>query len=61
MKDLMPDPEDLDQPLLSRSNEKQYEGGDYDVDDGDESSRASKGTATSIASAYRLLTPCVKV
>ncbi|XP_073101873.1 SPX domain-containing membrane protein OsI_17046 isoform X1 [Elaeis guineensis] len=51
------------QPMLlsSGSKEKQDEDGDQDFDDSEEASEESRGPATSIASAYRLLTPSVKV
>lgn len=50
----------LAQPLLVDANERQDEDGD-DCDDSEESSEESRRPATSIASAYRLLTPSVKV
>ncbi|XP_038982575.1 SPX domain-containing membrane protein OsI_17046-like isoform X2 [Phoenix dactylifera] len=49
------------QPLLLSSKEKQDEDGDQDFDDSEEASEESRRPATSIASAYRLLTPSVKV
>ncbi|EHA8586710.1 SPX domain-containing membrane protein [Cocos nucifera] len=51
------------QPMLLSpgSKEKQDEDGDQDFDDSEESFEESHGPATSIASAYRLLTPLVKV
>ncbi|KAJ8506101.1 hypothetical protein OPV22_006987 [Ensete ventricosum] len=51
----------LAQPLLISQNEKQDEDGDQDCDDREEASDESHSPATSIASAYRLLTPSVKV
>lgn len=51
----------LVQPLLVNSNEKQDEDGEQDLDDSEEASEESHRAATSIASAYRLLTPSVKV
>ncbi|XP_008803249.2 SPX domain-containing membrane protein OsI_17046-like [Phoenix dactylifera] len=51
----------LVQPLLINSNEKQDEDGEEDFEDSEEASEESHGPATSIASAYRLLTPSVKV
>ncbi|OAY82903.1 SPX domain-containing membrane protein Os02g45520, partial [Ananas comosus] len=50
----------LAQPLLVDANERQDEDGD-DCDDSEEASEESRRPATSIASAYRLLTPSVKV
>lgn len=49
----------LVQPLLLNSEEKKSEDGDYD--DSEEASEDSRLPANSIASAYRLLTPSVKV
>ncbi|KAG1354615.1 SPX domain-containing membrane protein [Cocos nucifera] len=51
----------LVQPLLINSKEKQDEDGEQDFDDSEESLEESHRPATSIASAYRLLTPSVKV
>ncbi|KAF9685771.1 hypothetical protein SADUNF_Sadunf03G0088800 [Salix dunnii] len=52
----------LKQPLLLNSEGKQeIEDGDGDFDGSDEASEESRGPATSIGSAYRLLTPSVKV
>ena len=51
----------LVQPLLVNSKEKQDEDGEQDFDDSEEASEESHRPATSIASAYRLLTPSVKV
>ncbi|URE04597.1 SPX domain-containing membrane protein [Musa troglodytarum] len=57
-----PDSENgLAQPLLISQNEKQDEHEDQDCDDREEASDESQSPATSIASAYRLLTPSVKV
>ncbi|CAL9100562.1 unnamed protein product [Musa acuminata var. zebrina] len=58
-----PDSENgLAQPLLISQNEKQDEDEDQDCDDREEASdESSHSPATSIASAYRLLTPSVKV
>ncbi|CAL9159617.1 unnamed protein product [Musa hybrid cultivar] len=57
-----PDSENgLAQPLLTSQNEKQDEDEDQDCDDREEASVESHSPATSIASAYRLLTPSVKV
>ncbi|XP_008812458.2 LOW QUALITY PROTEIN: SPX domain-containing membrane protein OsI_21475-like [Phoenix dactylifera] len=51
----------LVRPLLLSSENKQNEDGDQDYDDSEEASEDSHMPATSIASAYRLLTPSVKV
>jgi hypothetical protein len=53
----------LAQPLLKDSANKQNddEDDDDDVDDSEEAAEDSRKPATSIASAYRLLTPSVKV
>ena len=47
--------------LSPGSKEKQDEGGEQDFDDSEESFEESHRPATSIALAYRLLTPLVKV
>ena len=49
----------LAQPLLTDSVDKQNE--DEEVDDSEEAADDSRKPATSIGSAYRLLTPSVKV
>ncbi|KAG5249266.1 SPX domain-containing family protein [Salix suchowensis] len=50
------------QPLLLKSEDKQEtEDGDGEFDGSDEALKESRGPATSIGSAYRLLTPSVKV
>ncbi|KAJ6695535.1 INNER MEMBRANE TRANSPORT PROTEIN YAJR [Salix koriyanagi] len=50
------------QPLLLKSEDKQEtEDGDGEFDGSDEALEESRGPATSIGSAYRLLTPSVKV
>ncbi|XP_072966884.1 SPX domain-containing membrane protein OsI_21475-like [Typha angustifolia] len=51
----------LVQPLLLTSKNKQNEDEDQDCDDSEEASEDSRKPATSISSAYRLLTPSVKV
>ncbi|RWV84614.1 hypothetical protein GW17_00053659 [Ensete ventricosum] len=51
----------LVQPLLLSSKDKLDEDEDQDFEDSEESSEDSHKPATSIASAYRLLTPSVKV
>lgn len=52
----------LAQPLLLSSEDKQEdEDGDQDNDVSEEAPEESRGPATSIGSAYRLLTPSVKV
>ncbi|XP_019702499.2 SPX domain-containing membrane protein OsI_21475 isoform X2 [Elaeis guineensis] len=51
----------LVRPLLLSAENKQNEDGDQDYDDSEEASEDSHKPATSIASAYRLLTPSVKV
>ncbi|KAK1324504.1 hypothetical protein QJS10_CPA01g02530 [Acorus calamus] len=52
----------LRQPLiLSSEDKKQDEDGDQENDESEEASEESRKPATSIASAYRLLTPSVKV
>lgn len=50
----------LGQPLLMNSTEAQEDEGDHDCE-GSEISLEESQPATSIASAYRLLTPSVKV
>ena len=52
------------QPLLMNSNNKQQDGdgdGDEDCDDAGEDFKQLKKPVNSIVSAYRLLTPSVKV
>ncbi|GJN29776.1 hypothetical protein PR202_gb18095 [Eleusine coracana subsp. coracana] len=51
----------LAQPLLKDSPNKQNDDDDEDVDDSEEAAEDSRKPATSIGSAYRLLTPSVKV
>ncbi|KAL6861465.1 hypothetical protein ACP4OV_017165 [Aristida adscensionis] len=51
----------LAQPLLTDSGNKKDEDEDEDVDDSEEAPEDSRKPATSIGSAYRLLTPSVKV
>lgn len=52
----------LKQPLLISSEDKQEdEDGDQDCDESEEAVEDSRRPATSIGSAYRLLTPSVKV
>ncbi|XP_006655742.1 SPX domain-containing membrane protein OsI_21475 isoform X1 [Oryza brachyantha] len=51
----------LAQPLLRDSESKQEEDEDEEVDDSEEGAHDSRKPATSIGSAYRLLTPSVKV
>lgn len=51
----------LAQPLLLNSEEKKPEDGDEEYDDSEEAPEDSRQPANSIASAYRLLTPSVKV
>lgn len=51
----------LVQPLLLSSKDKLDEDEDQDFEDSEESSEDSHKPVTSIASAYRLLTPSVKV
>lgn len=51
----------LVQPLLLNSEEEKIEDGDEECDDSEEASEDSHRPANSIASAYRLLTPSVKV
>ncbi|XVF10686.1 hypothetical protein REPUB_Repub07fG0203900 [Reevesia pubescens] len=51
----------LKQPLLITSEEKQEEDEDPEGDGSEEASEESRRPATSITSAYRLLTPSVKV
>ncbi|KAL6606566.1 hypothetical protein ACP70R_042219 [Stipagrostis hirtigluma subsp. patula] len=51
----------LAQPLLTDSGNKQNEDEDEEVDDSEEAAEDSRKPATSIGSAYRLLTPSVKV
>lgn len=48
-------------PLLLNSQEKLDEDGDQEYDGSEEASNNSQRPTTSIASAYRLLTPSVKV
>lgn len=48
-------------PLLLNSEENHDEDGEQDYDESEEASEDSRGPATSVASAYRLLTPSVKV
>lgn len=49
------------QPLLRDTEKKQNDDEDEDVDDSEEAVEDSRKPATSIGSAYRLLTPSVKV
>lgn len=51
----------LGQPLLTDSVDKQNDDEDEEVDDSEEAAHDSRKPATSIGSAYRLLTPSVKV
>lgn len=51
----------LKHPLLITSEEKQDDDEDPEVDGSEEASEESHQPATSIGSAYRLLTPSVKV
>ncbi|XP_027189337.1 SPX domain-containing membrane protein At4g22990-like isoform X2 [Cicer arietinum] len=51
----------LKQPLMISSEDKGDEDGDQDYDDSEEVPEKSRLPATSIGSAYRLLTPSVKV
>jgi hypothetical protein len=51
----------LAQPLLMDSVDKQNEDEDEEVDESEEAADDSRKPATSIGSAYRLLTPSVKV
>ncbi|KAJ6843206.1 B3 domain-containing protein-like isoform X1 [Iris pallida] len=51
----------LAQPLLLNSKENPDEDGDQDYDDSEEASEDSHKAANSMGSAYRLLTPSVKV
>jgi len=51
----------LAQPLLTDSVDKQNDDEDEEVDDSEEAADDSRKPATSIGSAYRLLTPSVKV
>ncbi|KAL5212174.1 hypothetical protein ABZP36_023021 [Zizania latifolia] len=51
----------LAQPLLRDSENKQNEAEDEEVDDSEEAVHDSRKPATSIGSAYKLLTPSVKV
>ncbi|XP_020112889.1 SPX domain-containing membrane protein Os06g0129400-like isoform X1 [Ananas comosus] len=51
----------LAQPLLLSSEDKQNEDDDHDIDESEEASEDSRKPATSLRSAYRLLTPSVKV
>ncbi|CAN6223584.1 unnamed protein product [Urochloa humidicola] len=51
----------LAQPLLTDSENKQNGDEDDEIDDSEEASEDSRKPATSIGSAYRLLTPSVKV
>jgi hypothetical protein len=52
----------LKQPLLLSSEERRVtEDGDGEFDGSDEAPEEARGPATSIGSAYRLLTPSVKV
>ncbi|KAJ6802240.1 SPX domain-containing membrane protein-like [Iris pallida] len=51
----------LVQPLLSNSEREKIEDGDDEYDESEEPPEESRRPATSIASAYRLLTPSVKV
>ncbi|OEL35000.1 SPX domain-containing membrane protein [Dichanthelium oligosanthes] len=51
----------LAQPLLADSENKQNGDEDDEIDDSEEASEDSRKAATSIGSAYRLLTPSVKV
>lgn len=52
----------LKQPLLiSSDDKKEDEDGDQDIDESEEAPEETRRPATSIQSAYRLLTPSVKV
>lgn len=51
----------LQQPLLITSEDKVDEDADQDNDDSEEAPEESRQPATSIGSAYRLLTPSLKV
>lgn len=51
----------LKQPLLITSDDKVHEDIDQDYDDSEEAPEESRLPANSIGSAYRLLTPSVKV
>lgn len=51
----------LQQPLLITSEDKVDENADQDNDDSEEAPEESRRAAASIGSAYRLLTPSVKV
>lgn len=51
----------LMQHLLPSSEQKQNEDGDDECNDSEDASEDSHRPATSVASAYRLLTPSVKV
>lgn len=51
----------LKHPLLITSEEQQEDDEDAEADGSEEVSEESRRPATSIASAYRLLTPSVKV
>ncbi|XP_028767525.1 SPX domain-containing membrane protein At4g22990 isoform X1 [Neltuma alba] len=53
--------EGVKQPLLITSERKEDEDADQDFDDSEEAPEESRRPATSIRSAYRLLTPSVKV
>lgn len=48
-------------PLLQSCEHKQHEDGDEECNDREEASEDSHKPATSVASAYRLLTPSAKV
>ncbi|KAJ0967071.1 hypothetical protein J5N97_023988 [Dioscorea zingiberensis] len=51
----------LEKPLLLSSEEKRDEDAEQEYDESEEASQDSRQPATSLASAYRLLTPSVKV
>ena len=51
----------LKQPLLITSEDKVDEDADQDYDESEEAPEESRQPANSIGSAYRLLTPSVKV
>ncbi|KAJ7944855.1 SPX domain-containing membrane protein [Quillaja saponaria] len=53
--------EGLKKPLLLTSEEKQHEDAEQDCEESEESSAESRRPASSIQSAYRLLTPSIKV
>lgn len=53
--------EGVKQPLLVTSEPKEDEDADQDYDDSEEATEESRKPANSLRSAYRLLTPSVKV